>query len=199
MPSQLIERAIKQANAWVEASMAYPNSRAATLLADVLHHEGGLDYTVSFVDGVIRPEDPKVASHNLKKLATRDVSFLPTWLSAPAKIGGSIAPGAPKLAAAAAQKVFSALVGDLVVDATPDKLGDAIAALREDGSRLNINLLGEAVMGDREADRRMAATRELIERPDVDYVSLKVSAVIGPHAPYGQSLGQTLGFSLGEQ
>ena len=185
MPSQLIERAIKQANAWVEASMAYPNSRAATLLADVLHHEGGLDYTVSFVDGVIRPEDPKVASHNLKKLATRDVSFLPTWLSAPAKIGGSIAPGAPKLAAAAAQKVFSALVGDLVVDATPDKLGDAIAALREDGSRLNINLLGEAVMGDREADRRMAATRELIERPDVDYVSLKVSAVIGPHAPYG--------------
>ncbi len=185
MPSQLIERAIKQANAWVEASMAYPNSRAATLLADVLHHEGGLDYTVSFVDGVIRPEDPKVASHNLKKLATRDVSFLPTWLSAPAKIGGSIAPGAPKLAAAAAQKVFSALVGDLVVDATPDKLGDAIAALREDGSRLNINLLGEAVMGDREADRRMAATRELIERPDVDYVSLKVSAVIGLHAPYG--------------
>lgn len=185
MTLQLIERSIDQANAWIEASKAYPNSRAAALLADVLHHEDGLDYTVSFVDGVIRPEDPKVASHNLKKLASRNVSFLPAWLSAPAKIGGSIAPGAPALAAAAAQKVFSTLVGDLVVDATPEKLGGAIEALRDDGSRLNINLLGEAVMGDKEAERRMAATRELIERPDVDYVSLKVSSVIGPHAPYG--------------
>lgn len=185
MTSPLIDRSIEQANAWIEASQAYPNSRAAILLADVLHHEDGLDYTVSFVDGVIRPEDPGVASHNLKKLATRDVSFLPGWLAAPAKLGGSIAPGAPKLAANAAQKVFSALVGDLVVDATPEKLGSAISNLREDGSRLNINLLGEAVMGDREADRRMAATRELIERDDVDYVSLKVSAVIGPHAAYG--------------
>lgn len=185
MTSNLVERSVKQANEWIAASEAYPNSRAATLLADVLHHEGGLDYTVSFVDGVIRPEDPKVASHNLKKLASRDVSFLPPWLSVPARFGGSAAPSAPKLAAAAATKVFSTLVGGLVVDATADKLGDAIGKLREDGSRLNINLLGEAVMGDTEAERRMAATRELIERPDVDYVSLKVSAVIGPHAPYG--------------
>ena len=65
--SSLIEKAVDQAKRWIDGSRAYPASRAATLLAETLHHEDGLDYTVSFVDGVIRPEDPKVASDNLKK------------------------------------------------------------------------------------------------------------------------------------
>ncbi|MFT0846589.1 bifunctional proline dehydrogenase/L-glutamate gamma-semialdehyde dehydrogenase [Actinomycetaceae bacterium L2_0104] len=181
----LIEQSIDQAKKWIEAARAYPAPRSATLLAEALRHEDGLDYTVSFVDSVIRPEDPKVASDNLKRLAKRDTSFLPAWLAAPAKLGGSLAPTAPKIAANAALKVFAALVGDLVLDVTADKLGPAIEKLREDGSRLNINLLGEAVLGDEEASRRLAATRELVERADVDYVSLKVSSVIGPHAPFG--------------
>src|SRR5690606_32470560 len=45
--------------------------------------------------------------------------------------------------------------------------------------RLNLNLLGEAVLGIEEADRRLANTRELLAREDVDYVSIKVSAVSG--------------------
>src|SRR5690606_38253100 len=45
------------------------------------------------------------------------------------------------------------------------------------GRRLNLNLLGEAVLGEREADARLAGIHELIRRPDVDYVSVKVSAI----------------------
>ncbi|MCF2707458.1 bifunctional proline dehydrogenase/L-glutamate gamma-semialdehyde dehydrogenase [Arcanobacterium haemolyticum] len=180
-----IDRVVAQAQAWTTESQKYPNSRAALLLADALRHEQGLDFTVSFVDGVIRPEDPRVAADNLRKLSSRNTEFLPAYLAAPATYGGKLAPVAPKLAQKTAEKVFAALVGDLVLDVSPDKLGPAIAKLREDGSRLNLNLLGEAVLGHDEAQRRMDATRELIERPDVDYVSLKVSAVIGPHAPFG--------------
>lgn len=180
-----LERVIRQAHTWAEESQAYRNPRAARILADALHHEGGLDYTVSFVDGVIRPEDPAVSARNLGALASADASFLPSSLALPARVGGRAAHLAPGIAKSAAAKVFAGLVGDLVVDVTPEKLGEAIARLRADGSRLNLNLLGEAVLGHEEAARRMEATRALIEREDVDYVSLKVSAVIGPHAPFG--------------
>ncbi|MCI1963201.1 MAG: bifunctional proline dehydrogenase/L-glutamate gamma-semialdehyde dehydrogenase [Ancrocorticia sp.] len=182
---EMTSRVVAQAKKWEEASRAYPNSRAATLLADALRQPDGLDFTVQFVDGVIRPEDPHVAAENLRALAARNVKFLPAYLSVPAVVGGRAAPLAPRLAARAAQKLFSSLVGDLVLDVTPQNLGPAIARLRADGSRLNLNLLGEAVLGHEEAGRRMAATRELVARADVDYVSLKVSAVIGPHAPFG--------------
>ena len=70
------------------------------------------------------------------------------------------------------------MVGPLVVDARPAKLGPAIAKIRESGARLNLNLLGEAVLGEDEARRRLDGIHELIRRPDVDYVSVKVSAIV---------------------
>src|SRR6478735_11573425 len=69
------------------------------------------------------------------------------------------------------------MVGQLVVDARPEKLGSAIQTLRERGARLNLNLLGEAVLGEKEALRRLEGIHELVRRPDVDYVSVKVSAI----------------------
>ena len=47
-----------------------------------------------------------------------------------------------------------------------------------------MNLLGEAILGDEEANKRLTDTMALLERPDVEYVSLKVSAVTGPHNPW---------------
>jgi RHH-type proline utilization regulon transcriptional repressor/proline dehydrogenase/delta 1-pyrroline-5-carboxylate dehydrogenase len=69
------------------------------------------------------------------------------------------------------------MVGHLVIDATPQKLDKTLVKLRERGIRLNLNLLGEAVLGDDEANARLQGTRELLERDDVDYVSIKVSSV----------------------
>jgi len=46
---------------------------------------------------------------------------------------------------------------------------------------LQSNLLGEAVLGDKEAEHRLSETKRLLARDDVDYVSIKVSAVSGPH------------------
>jgi RHH-type proline utilization regulon transcriptional repressor/proline dehydrogenase/delta 1-pyrroline-5-carboxylate dehydrogenase len=49
--------------------------------------------------------------------------------------------------------------------------------------KLNINLLGEAVLGEAEAGRRLDDITELLGRPDVDYVSVKVSSPVAPHSP----------------
>ncbi|WP_218683545.1 proline dehydrogenase family protein, partial [Microbacterium sp. BF1] len=77
-----------------------------------------------------------------------------------------------------ARRVLRDMVGHLVVDARPAKLGAAIERIRANGSRLNLNLLGEAVLGETEARRRLDGIHALIRRPDVDYVSVKVSAII---------------------
>ncbi|WP_054952124.1 proline dehydrogenase family protein [Flaviflexus massiliensis] len=181
----LVTRAIAKAQEWSDRAQQYATPYASELLSKVLDHPGGLEYTVNFVDGVIRPEDPHVVAEKLAEISSQDASFLPSYLSTLAKGGGKLAPLAPKVATEAATKLFAALVGDLVADVTPKKLGPTIEKMRADGSRLNLNLLGEAVFGTAEATRRLYATTELIERDDVDYVSLKVSSVIGHHAPYG--------------
>ena len=45
------------------------------------------------------------------------------------------------------------------------------------GLRLNLNRLGEAVLGEEEAERRVGQYAELLARPDVEAVSIKVSTL----------------------
>jgi RHH-type proline utilization regulon transcriptional repressor/proline dehydrogenase/delta 1-pyrroline-5-carboxylate dehydrogenase len=144
----------------------------------VLKDPNGLDFTVGFVDGVMRPEDVMVAGYNLQRVARTTPGFLPAYMRAAIGAGGVLGPVVPWVVIPAARRVLRQMVGHLVVDATPEKLGPAIAHLRESGNRLNINLLGEAVLGEKEALRRLEGTRRLLERPDVDYVSIKVSSIV---------------------
>ena len=48
---------------------------------------------------------------------------------------------------------------------------------RGDGTRLNLNQLGEAILGEAEAARRLEAYLALLARDDVEYISVKVSSV----------------------
>lgn len=89
-----------------------------------------------------------------------------------------MAPVAPNVVVPAARHALRQLVGHLVVDARPAQLTRTLKALRSAGVRLNLNLLGEAVLGDREAASRLEGTMALLAREDVDYVSIKISAVV---------------------
>lgn len=133
----------------------------------------------------MRPVDLDVASAAFTRLAAGRTSFLPGPLAAAMGLGGTASRLAPRTVTAVARRTFREIVGDLVVDATERSLGPALARLRRGGNRLNVNLLGEAVLGEKEAERRLAEVSRLVTREDVDYVSIKVSAVTGPHNPWG--------------
>lgn len=175
--NQLATDAVTLARKWVDESAGAPVAPAAQRLAEVLKDPNGLDFTVGFVDGVMRPEDLFVAGYNLQRVAKLTPAFLPWYLRAAITAGGILGPVIPWVVIPVARRVLRNMVGHLVVDATSEKLGPAIAHLKEEGSRLNLNLLGEAVLGEQEAAKRLAGTRELLARDDVDYVSIKVSAI----------------------
>ncbi|MFU8947190.1 proline dehydrogenase family protein [Mycetocola zhadangensis] len=175
--TQLAADAIVLAKKWVDESAGAPVDPAAQRLAEVLKDPNGLAFTVGFVDGVMRPEDLFVAGYNLQRVAKLTPAFLPWYLKTAIAAGGVLGPVIPGIVIPIARRVLRNMVGHLVVDATPEKLGPAIAHLREGGSRLNLNLLGEAVLGEHEAHNRYEGTRDLLARDDVDYVSIKVSAI----------------------
>ncbi|MFC6356458.1 proline dehydrogenase family protein [Luethyella okanaganae] len=174
---ELAPRAIALVRKWLAESATIPADPSAERLAGVLKDPNGLDFTVGFVDGVMRPENLMVAGYNLQRVAKKTPAFLPWYMRGAIWLGGVLGPVLPWVVIPVARRVLRDMVGHLVVDATAEKLGPAIAHLRESGNRLNFNLLGEAVLGEKEANRRLEGTRELLARPDVDYVSIKVSSV----------------------
>jgi RHH-type transcriptional regulator, proline utilization regulon repressor / proline dehydrogenase / delta 1-pyrroline-5-carboxylate dehydrogenase len=162
---------------WLEVSRDVAADPSAARLAGVLKDPVGLEFTLGFVDRVVRPEDLRVAAHNLSIVAKHVPTFLPWYLRAAIIVGGGFATLLPWVIVPIARWVFRGMVGHLIADARPERLRKAIRTLRRPGIRLNLNLLGEAVLGDDEADRRLAGTRDLLARDDVDYVSIKVSSV----------------------
>jgi len=173
----LTDRAIALASRWADEGAKAPADPAAERLAGVLRDPHGLEFTVGFVDGVMRPEDQLVAGNALHAVAAHTPQFLPWYEKAAIRTGGFVGPVLPWIVVPTSRRVLRSMVGHLVVDSRPRELGNAIAKLRADGSRLNLNLLGEAVLGEGEAAKRLAGTRALLERPDVDYVSIKVSSI----------------------
>ncbi len=170
--------AVRLAEKWVAESAESTVDPSARRLAGILGDRNGLPFTVGFVDGVMRPESLVAAASHLHRVAPLVPEFLPWYLRAAVRVGGQLAPGLPAPVVPIARRVLREMVGHLVVDARPAKLGPAIQRLRADGARLNLNLLGEAVLGEGEARRRLDGIHELILRPDVDYVSVKVSAIV---------------------
>lgn len=183
--AELADEAIALVKRWLDESRDIPTDTAAQRLAGVLSDPHGLDFTVGFVDGVVRPEDLSVAARRLRDLAPITPKFLPAALRGLVRLGGALAPAFPGIVVPISRRVLRGMVRHLIVDATDAKLGKAIRRIRsEDGVHLNINLLGEAILGEEEAARRLKGTRRLLERDDVDYVSIKVSSTVAPHSPW---------------
>ncbi|WP_426188224.1 bifunctional proline dehydrogenase/L-glutamate gamma-semialdehyde dehydrogenase [Microbacterium sp. TWP3-1-2b2] len=183
--AELADEAIALVQRWLVESRDVPTDTSAARLAGVLSDPNGLDFTVGFVDGVVRPEDLSVAAHNLRDLVPLTPKFLPGALRGLIRLGGALAPAFPGIVVPISRRVLRGMVRHLIVDATDAKLGKAIRRIRsDDGVHLNINLLGEAILGEEEAARRLAGTRRLLKRDDVDYVSIKVSSTVAPHSPW---------------
>ena len=181
-PQDLAGAAVEQVRAWLGAAAEVRVDPAAARLAAVLQDPDGLAFTVGFVDGVVRPEDLGVAARNLRALARKAPSFLPWPLRRAVALGGALAPVLPRVVVPTARRVLRGMVGHLIVDASDARLARAIAKIRRPGIRLNVNLLGEAILGRGEAGRRLEGTRRLLARDDVDYVSIKVSATVAPQS-----------------
>jgi RHH-type proline utilization regulon transcriptional repressor/proline dehydrogenase/delta 1-pyrroline-5-carboxylate dehydrogenase len=153
-----------------------PNA-SSRRLAGVLKDPEGPAFALGFVDRVARPEDLVVAARNFRELSRSIPAFLPPVLRALISLGGTWAPLMPGVVVPIARWALKTLIAHLIIDARDQKLAGSLRRLKKKGDQLNINLLGEAVLGDQEADRRLQGVSRLIARDDVDYVSVKVSAV----------------------
>ena len=153
---------------------------ATERLHELIDDPDGVAFTMQFVDRVIRPDDDRVAAGQLASLVLGDEP-LPSFLSRVDRLllraGARLGPVLPRVVMPLARRRMRQMVGHLVVDAEPQALESHLGARRADGFSLNVNLLGEAVLGEREAERRLAATVALLQQPEIDYVSVKISAV----------------------
>ena len=179
----LAEEAVARVVRWLEAARSSVSRRDRTTtrrLAGVVSDRPGTAFAMRFVDRVIRPEDPATSARQLASLVGE--AELPSFLSSFDRLlvraGAWLGPRLPGLVMPIARRRMRALVGHLVVDSEPERLAAHLRTRSAEGFSLNVNMLGEAVLGDAEARRRHREVLDTLAQPDVDYVSVKVSSVV---------------------
>jgi len=161
------------------ASATRTEDRRQRRLGRLLDDEGARQLIFGLTDEVLRFDDPALAARRFAALvAEHPTSALGILDRLMLRVGAVVAPLVPRLVMPLVTRRIKAETTGIVLSADDPWFGRHVAARRAEGVRLNVNLLGEAILSDAEADERLRLVCERIDRPDVDYVSVKISAVV---------------------
>ena len=157
---------------------AAERSRSA-MMARMMGDPNGKQFTMALADQVLRIPDPKRASSRLRSLIGQFglPKYLPLLDRLAIRLGNwsaSILPGSVMPLVTDRIRKNSQHV---IVSSQPDLLASYLQSRKNDGVRVNYHQLGEAVLGEREAARRFQESIDRLQQPEIDYVSVKLSAI----------------------
>src|SRR5258705_10147173 len=178
----LADRAVELAEALLREARAQqtPDERAqARKLARMLSDPHGKDLTIALADQAFRSRRPERIADQLAHLLERYgvPQYMDWWEPAPLLLGAAMAHYLPSLVVPPIVNRLRHETQNVILPGEEEDLRRYLAERRSAGLRLNLNQLGEAILGEAEAARRLDAYLALLARGDVEYISVKVSSV----------------------
>ncbi len=76
---------------------------------------------------------------------------------------------------------------NVILPAEREMLREHLHARREEGVRMNVNLLGESLLGEAEAQRRLDAYLAALQMPEIECVSIKISTLYSQISPIARA------------
>ncbi len=171
----LAERLLAESQAIATRREAAQLGRLGRLINDAR----GRELVQMLTDDVLRIHEPRRAARRFRDVV-RTIG-VPSSLGALDAImlraGAALAPAVPGvLMPLVARRIRNETRG-VVLSSQDPAFADHVRLRGGQGVRLNVNVLGEAILSDAEAAKRLAAVQARLARPDVDYVSVKISAL----------------------
>jgi len=182
MNDNVTERASAVAAQLLAAALSAqsPQERAESeRLGRMMNDPRGKAFTVQMVDQVFRS---RTAGHQAARFRGLLKKFgAPAYLSAGQRrlmrLGALASRVAPALAMRAVAARLRQDTARVILPAEPEPLQNYLAVRRASGMGVIMNQLGEAVLGEREAARRLDALLGLLKDPNVTAISVKLSSI----------------------
>jgi RHH-type proline utilization regulon transcriptional repressor/proline dehydrogenase/delta 1-pyrroline-5-carboxylate dehydrogenase len=179
----LAHRAVELAEALLREARAQQTSEEraqAKKLARLMADPHGKELTVALADQAFRSRRPERIADQLAYLLERYgvPRYMDWWERVALQLGGAMAHYLPSLVVPPIVQRLRHETQNVILPGEEEDLRRYIEERRRAGLRLNLNQLGEAILGEAEAARRLEAYRALLARADVEYISVKVSSVL---------------------
>lgn len=177
-----IERAGElAAELWREAAglMTPAERRRQRRVAALVGDEASRSFLLELTDQVLRIRTPRRAADRLAALVAAYPSpeMAGPFDTAALGLGALLSPYLPGPVVALSRARLRRELSTLVLGADERSLSRHLRRRKKEHLSLNVNLLGEAVQGEGQAAERARMVAELLSRPEVDCVSVKLSSL----------------------
>ncbi len=148
-------------------------------LGRLMSDPAGKSFTLTTVDRVFRSSNPVNSARRWREsIRTFGVPSYPPlfdrFLIGVSAFGSRVLPGLVMRSIAARMRADSARV---ILAGEKEPLHRYLETRAAEGFRINLNHLGEAVLGEQEAAHRLSAVLGHLDDPAVNYISVKISAI----------------------
>lgn len=180
--SELQEASTDVARALLERCLALTTPaerKRQKQLSQLMNDSLGQAFTTCLTDRAYRSREPaRIVDVARQLLRTLGVPrYLPTEARAQLQLLLRAGPFVPALAAQGLLKRLREETRGVVLPAEETELRAHLAQRRSEGVSVNVNYLGEAVLGEREAEARLESYEALLARPEVQAISIKLSSI----------------------
>lgn len=166
----------------LETSLHFQTSKESKQqesLAVMIKDPIGKPFTNALIDQVFRSKSPeRVANQMIFLLDYFGIpEFLPLFKKLSLKLFRLFGEKVPNLLVPLFMIFLRKQTSRFIIPGEGNKLASHIKKRKEEGIRLNINHLGEAVLGEKEASHRLNIYLKDLTRNDIDYISVKISTI----------------------
>jgi RHH-type transcriptional regulator, proline utilization regulon repressor / proline dehydrogenase / delta 1-pyrroline-5-carboxylate dehydrogenase len=151
----------------------------AQRIARLMGDPHGKELTIALVDQAFRSHRPARIADQLRYLLERYgvPRYMDLWERAALTLGGVMAAYLPGLVVPPIIARLRHETQSVILPGEEEDLRRYLSEHRKSGTRLNLNQLGEAILGETEAQRRRESYLALLARDDVEYISVKISSI----------------------
>jgi RHH-type proline utilization regulon transcriptional repressor/proline dehydrogenase/delta 1-pyrroline-5-carboxylate dehydrogenase len=178
----LAKEAVELAAEWLETArdgMRHDERKQSAQLARMMHDPSGKALTFALADQVFRPPSAERSAARFRSLI--DDYGVPEYLPAFERVGMKMGAMASAVAPGVVMPLVTAKLrgesNSVILPGEDARLRPHLEERRRAGMKMNLNQLGEAILGEDEAEKRMKAVIARINSPDCDYLSVKISAI----------------------
>lgn len=148
-------------------------------LARMMDDPIGKDFTTTITDECFRSTSNRRVADQLQYILGK--FGIPHYLTLnkrfPLRAFKLLGKTAPAMFVPIAKKMIRGETSRVILPAERNKLKKHILHRMETGVRVNINHLGEAILGEEEASHRLKIYLKDLARPEIEYISVKISTI----------------------
>jgi RHH-type transcriptional regulator, proline utilization regulon repressor / proline dehydrogenase / delta 1-pyrroline-5-carboxylate dehydrogenase len=178
LPQQAVKLAAEILRASREKETREERNRSA-MMARMMADPAGKKFTIAMADQVLRMKRPERAAKRMVGLIEQYgvPQYFGTLDRMAIRLGTPMAKLLPRLVIPQVKSKVRSDSQHVIISAEDQAFKKYLAQRKQTGIRINFNQLGEAVLGNHEADRRLRDNIERLLEPGVDYISVKLSAL----------------------